>query len=194
MNMESIPINLIRQWHFCPRIPFYQETLNTHISRPIWVRQGNTYEKMQHHLMKRRNLSRFQLERGAVHTRVHLNNAGNLPFHGIADSIIETEDSVYIVEMKINLNPKHKGIRAQIAALAMLASRIFNKPSPHGFIVYGKKANVCIVDITDALKNQTLETAHTILNSLKMSIKPSSSASLAQCSHCEYLNYCNDRM
>ena len=191
-NQHSIPVNLIRQWHFCPRIPYYQELLGAHISRPVWVRQGNVYETMQRHLFRRRNLSRFNLQQGKLHTQLSLSHA-TYPFHGIADILIETQDAVYVVEIKLNLPVIRTGVMAQLTALSMLAGAQFGKKSTDAFILYGRKVSVKHLHITEDMQRQVCQTARNIANMLASGIKPDSTAQQHQCAQCEYLNYCNDR-
>lgn len=189
---QSIPVNLLRQWHFCPRIPYYQELLRTHIVRPPWVEQGNRYETAQRKLFQRRNLSRFGLERGVLHHQVSLSHADE-PFHGIADLLIETSQAIHVVEVKLNLRNLGAGIIAQLIALSILAEKQFDKPAADAFVLYGSRSQVKHLHIDANLKEQTRQVAHRILDTLTSGIKPDSPASAHQCAQCEYLNYCNDR-
>ncbi len=189
---ETIPVNLIRQWYFCNRIPFYQEMLGSNVTRPIWVDQGNSYELLQRKLFKRRNLSRFHLSEGILLYNYNLVSE-KLPFHGIADIIIQTKSEVHVVEVKLQLHEYHLGIQGQLAALSLLASEVFNKPATHAFLIYGKAAKIKHLTIDSRLKEKTINIASKILTSLKTGNKPKSSAQVNQCTLCEYINYCNDR-
>ncbi len=189
---NSIPVNLIRQWYFCTRIPFYQETLGTSVQRPQWVDQGASYELLQRKLFKRRNLSRFQLDSGNLLYNVTLSSK-NLPFHGIADIIIELAKEIYVVEIKLNLHKHFAGAEAQLTALSLLASEVFHKPTQHAFLLYGSSAQVKQIEITEDLKQNIMDIAHQITTSLEAGNKPHSSAQASRCTLCEYVNYCNDR-
>lgn len=189
---QSVPINLLRQWHFCPRIPYYQELLGTQITRPPWVKQGHDYEIAQHHLFRRRNLSRFGLDNGTMHTQVYLDHPDE-PFHGIADLVIETSEVVHVVEIKLRLDRVGAGIIAQLTALGILAEAHWNKPATDAFVVYGADAKVKHLNISDDLRRQARHTAQQIQTMLISAVKPASPAGEHQCAQCEYLNYCNDR-
>ena len=189
---NSIPINLLRQWYFCPRIPYYQELLGTQVVRPPWVRQGNEYEVLQQKLFRRRNLSRFGLSEGTLHTQVRMTGPGE-PFHGVADLVIETTQAVHVTEIKLNLEKVSKGVIAQLAALSILAEAEFGKPATDAFIVYGRKPQVRCVQIGSEMREKTRELAYRIQKILISGVKPDSPASEHQCAQCEYFNYCNDR-
>ena len=188
----SIPVNLLRQWYFCPRIPYYQELLGTQVVRPPWVKQGNEYETIQQKLFKRRNLSRFGLSEGTLHTQVHMNSSEE-PFHGIADLIIETAAYVYAVEVKLNIDKVGKGVVAQLVALSMLAEEHYQKSATDAFILYGRQSQVKCLSVDSDMRKEVRQTAYQIQDMLISGVKPSSPATEYQCAQCEYLNYCNDR-
>ena len=189
---NSVPVNLLRQWCFCPRVPYYQELLGTQIARPPWVAQGNKYEVVQQNLFKRRNLSRFGLSEGELRAQVQMANPKE-PFHGIADMVIRTAKAVHVVEIKLNLDKVGKGIVAQLAALSILAEAEFGKPATDAFVVFGRRSQVRHIQIDADLRSYTRRLARRIQDTLISGIKPSSPASERQCAQCEYLNYCNDR-
>ena len=189
---ESVPVNLIRQWYFCNRIPFYQEMLGSNVQRPVWVDQGELYELLQRKLFKRRNLSRFNLNEGKLSYNYNL-ASDKLPFHGIADIVIESEAEVHVVEIKLSNHEYHSGIEAQLTALSLLAGEVFDKPSDHAFVLYGDDAKVRHLEISRKTRECVLEVADRIIKSLSEGSKPPSSAQEKQCTLCEYINYCNDR-
>ena len=63
----SVPVNLIRQWCYCPRVVYYIELTNIPIHRPIWVKQGEDFHQLEEKLWQRRNLSRFDLKKGKTY-------------------------------------------------------------------------------------------------------------------------------
>ena len=189
---DSIPVNLIRQWYFCNRIPFYQEMLGSGIQRPVWVDQGYAYELIQRKLFKRRNLSRFNLSEGKLFYEFDL-DSDRLPFHGIADMLIESQDKVHVVEIKLSDHEYHSGAEAQLTALSLLAGEVFSKPADHAFLLYGDQARVKYLHINERMKERVMEVAFKIIKNLSEGSKPPSSAQENQCTLCDYINYCNDR-
>lgn len=63
-DRESLPVNLIRQWCYCPRKVYYFELTDFQVSYPAWVKQGEDFHKREEELWRRRNLSRFKLDQG----------------------------------------------------------------------------------------------------------------------------------
>ena len=190
MDAYSIPVSLLRQWCFCPRIVYYRELLQLRVLEPMWSIQGSEYHKRESELFKRRNLSRFNLSKGAKHHNVSIQDK-SLKLHGICDLIIETLDSVFVVEYKLG-NKVSTGHIIQVLGHALLAEKKYLKKANHAFILTGNN-KVKVITI-DSQKRKTLKLIiDNILKMLKNGCKPSSSATASQCGQCEYLNYCNDR-
>lgn len=190
--LYSVPVNLIRQWSYCPRVVYYMELMNVSFYRPIWVKQGEQFHEVEKKLWNRRNLSRFNLHTGKVHHNLMMKNL-ELGFHGIVDMAIETESAVYAVEFKLSAQSKTRGNQLQLSAYAMLLEKHFSKPSPVGFLV-GKGKDLYTISINGDKRKVVLETLNNIRQMLKKGIKPESSAGQAQCCNCEYINFCNDRL
>ncbi len=159
---------------------------------PEWVRQGEHFHQMEAILWQRRNLSRFHLREGKQHHSLSMYSAA-LGLHGIADMVVETDETVYAVEFKLAASNKKRGDVLQLVAYAMLAEDHFQKPGTVGFLVgSGKVLHTIIID---AEKRQQVATvAQAIRAMLVKGRKPESSASLGQCGACEYVNFCNDRL
>lgn len=196
MSMEvydgvSIPINLIREWCFCPRVVYYRELLNINVLKPLWVKQGeNAHDKIAH-LEKRRSFNRYGLDVATRHFNIAL-KSNQYNIHGIADWVLETSDSVYIVEYKLNPNPNSLGHKLQLIAYAMLAEEMYGKTSDISFLVSQKKSYE--ITVTEDLREKVVSTVANIKEMLISANKPHSSATDVQCIQCQYLNFCNDRL
>lgn len=196
MNMDtfdadlSIPINIIREWCFCPRVVYYRELLNLKTQKPLWVVQGEDFHNKVEHLEKRRSFKRYGLNTAVRHFNVNLKSS-KYHIHGIVDWVLETDSNVYIVEYKINPNPNSLGHKLQITAYALLAQEYFNKPCKVAFLTSDKKSYE--IEINNELVQRLYQTIDEISICLKSAIKPDTSASDHQCIQCQYLNFCNDR-
>ena len=188
----SIPVNLIRQWCYCPRVVYYMELTNVAIHRPAWVNQGEDFHQLEEKLWKRRNLSRFNLASGKTHHNLAMRNEG-LGLHGIADMAIETDEAVYAAEFKLSASNKKRGDILQLSAYAMLLEKHFAKPSSVGFLI-GKGKILHTVGIDTDKRKEVIEVANKIRRMLQRGVKPPSSATITQCCACEYVNFCNDRL
>jgi len=187
----SVPVNLIRQWCYCPRIVYYIELTDFPVVYPRWVKQGERFHERETALWRRRNLSRFDLERGKIHLDFDATSSRH-QIHGIADMVIETEDAVYPVEFKLANSFQKKGGILQLVSYGLIMEEAFQKKSPAGFLAEGEK-NILKIDFDDTLKAEVLSKVKQIKQMLSLGVKPDSSATIHQCVRCEYRNHCNDR-
>lgn len=189
--LSSIPVHLIRQWCYCPRIVYYIELTNYGVSYPVWVKQGEHFHSRQGTLWQRRNLSRFDLEAGKLHQNLEVSSV-RYGLHGVVDMVVETDDAVYPVEFKLDSSVKRRGAILQLAGYALIVEDHFRKRCPHGFLCEGEK-RLHRIDITPELREETLSKAEAIRKMMEVGVKPDSSATPCQCTNCEYTNHCNDR-
>ena len=190
-GLNSLPVNLIRQWSYCPRVVYYMELIKASFHRPGWLKQGTDFHQAEKKLWQRRNLSRFHLKTGKTHYNLSLRDPV-LGLHGIVDMAIETKTEVYPVEFKLSANKRKQGDQLQLVAYAMLLEKHFSKPSPVGFLS-GKGKALWTINIDADKRKSVRGVSANIRKMLKQGLKPPSSASYAQCCICEYVNFCNDR-
>lgn len=188
----SVPVNLVRQWCYCPRIPYYITLTDITPKYPSWVKQGEDFHRLEAKLWQRRNLSRFNLAEGQKHQNLEMQDE-QLGIHGIVDMAVETDDAVYGVEFKLSASNKKRGDQLQLVAYGMLLERHFFKPSPVGFLVGSGKV-LHAIDIDADKRRAALAVVAEIRQMLLKGMKPNSSATVAQCCTCEYINFCNDRL
>jgi len=188
----SLPVHLLRQHRFCPRIPWFQEVLEFRPPRPEWVRQGEKFDQQQQRLFSHRTMKRFALDQAEriFHDPV---SSDTLLMHGIVDCTLLTANAVYPVEIKLAGKRPRKGHTFQLAAYGMLLEEKYSKPVPRGFILMNQRGTTWPIEITQEIQNQVCQVRDIILEQLQNSGMPESSANHAQCIQCEYLNYCNDR-
>lgn len=190
-TLFDIPIYLIRQHLFCPRIPFFLEIQKRKPILPLWVTQGSYHHDKQKKLMNRRTLARFGLENADTFFDVPLSSE-EYNFHGIADAVIVDEKHVYPIEHKLHgKHPAYSQIM-QLVAYAILAEKKYKRPCTTGFILFENRGKTHSIQIDMEKRNKLLGILQIIRNNLE-GVLPSSSASMHQCSQCEFLTYCNDR-
>lgn len=192
MKLYSFPVSLIRQYCFCPRIPWYYEYMSLRPATPLWVKQGESHHVKQTMLNRRRNLSRYGLENGRLIHDVHLSDA-ELGIHGVCDAIIETQDEDYPLEFKLYGQEPTRGQIFQLVAYGILCHRQRARAVTKSFMLYGSKGKTYEVRITPKLIGEVLETVSAMREMIESGYLPASPATAAQCGQCEYLNFCNDR-
>ena len=188
----SLPISLIRQYCFCPRIPFFNEVLGVNPGDRLWQRQGVAYHERQRMLNRRRSLKRYGLQEGKMHHDVWL-ASNTLGCHGICDAIVETDVEVCPVEFKLNAVRPNRGELLQLAAYGIAAEERFGKPCNSMFLLCGQRGKVRHYVLDTNIRDSARKTIDNILKSFEISLLPESPATTAKCSQCEYLNFCGDR-
>jgi CRISPR-associated exonuclease Cas4 len=188
----SLPVHLLRQHLFCPRIPWYQEVLGLKPARPQWVRQGEEFHKKQREIFKHRSLKRFRLEQAEKRFDYPVASQ-RWKMHGIIDLALLTAQTAHAVEIKISGNKPTRGHRLQLAAYAVLLEETTGKDASKGFILLHHRGKTYPVTIDESLRQKLQTVRAQILKNLFDSGLPDSPATPAQCTQCEYLNHCNDR-
>jgi len=193
----SVPVSMVRQYCFCPRIPYYHLLSNVKPIYPSWVEQGTTYHKKQKKVFDRRTLIRFNLDDAKIYYDyfMELETEG---IHGNADMILVSKNEVFPVEFKMSenktkKNKPYRGQLLQLVAYGLLAEKHFNLKCKKGFLLFGKKGKTIPIEITDKLKQEVKKIVYSIQEMMTTQTFPDSAAKDTQCGLCEYLNFCNDR-
>ena len=137
---ESIPASLLRQFIFCPRIPYYNVLLNISEKKPIWMDQGLKFHNRLQLLLQRRSFKRFGLSNAQVSYNTSLYSK-SFNLHGFADCLLLSENEVVPLEFKIEGNKLRKAHILQLLAYGYMAQEQFQKKFVKGFIIYGEKSN-----------------------------------------------------
>lgn len=192
LNTYKLPIHLIRQYLFCPRVVYFLEVLNIPKVSPIWVKEGEVYHKKQAELFKRRTLVRFGLENAEFKSNINLSNE-ELKFYGICDGLIISDTHIYPVEIKLHGDKPTKAQKMQLIAYGILAEKKFAKTFDLGFVLYEKNAKTIPVMVNKEDKQEVIKKVDEIIDMILEAKLPYSSADDEKCTQCEFENYCNDR-
>ena len=189
--LYSLPVNLVRQWCFCPRVVYYRELVPSASYSPDWVRQGERFHERESTLWSRRNLSRFALAEGRVRLNVAAASKTHM-LHGVADMVIETIGSVHPVEFKLAESVQKRGGVLQLVAYGIILEDSLKKSCGFGFLTEGVN-KILKVEIDEPRKREVHAIANKIRAMLEKGVKPDTPATIHQCTGCEYRNHCNDR-
>lgn len=192
LNIYKLPIHLIRQYLFCPRVVYFLEVLNIPKVSPIWVKEGGAHHKKQAELFKRRTLSRFGLENAEFKSNVTLSR-DDLNFYGICDGLIVSQTHIYPVEIKLHGDKPTKAQRMQLIAYGILAEKKFAKAFDLAFVLYEKNGKTVPVKVSENDKQEVITKVNEIIKMILVGKLPYSSADDEKCTQCEFENYCNDR-
>ena len=191
MLPESVPVSLIRQYLFCPRIPWHMRA-GTPVASPLWVRQGVEHHQRQRRLTRPRKLKRLGLEDAERRFEVALESE-RLGLHGVVDLVLSTPGEVVPVEFKIQDAPPTRAIRLQLLAYGLLAEEAYNLPFERGLVIAGTRSRTYPVPGTDSLKEELFRYLASLRRDQASPVLPPSDAQENKCTQCEYLASCNDR-
>lgn len=194
MKLSSIPASLLRQYAFCPRIPYFQEVVRARPMEPLWVKQGRARHERETLLMKCRSLERFGFSDAEVRYEVDLASEG-LGLHGRADAIMIRPEEVSVIEFKLSHKQPTRGELLQLAAYGMIAEELEQKPLKKLFVVSSGNNRPRVVEIKEVahLRVAVKEAVAELHRLFDRETMPNSAASTHQCGQCEYLLFCNDR-
>ncbi len=188
-----IPINLVRQYKFCPRIVYYNLLTNI---KPIYPRQvslGEDYHTLQNEMLKSRKFKKFHIEYEEILSDKYFENE-DLNICGKIDLAFLIKDEVIPCEFKhIAKKPSYSHI-LQLVGYGILLEKEYQKSFKTAFIIYSNNMKFYKIEITPKHKKYFFEIIRSIEKIVKNDILPNSSADEAKCSQCEYLNYCDDRI
>lgn len=192
LNTYKLPIHLIRQYIFCPRVVYFLEVLNIPKVSPVWVKEGENHHKKQAELFKRRTLSRFHLENALFKSNINLSYE-DFNFYGICDGLIISDKNIYPVEIKLHGTKPTKAQKMQLIAYGILAEKIYEKDFNLGFILFEKNAKTIPIEVDEKQKKELIVLVEKIIEMIKKEKLPYSDATEEKCTQCEFENYCNDR-
>ena len=123
----------LKQFAYCPRIPYYQHVMGFHGKSTFKMEQGKSAQAAIESLEKRRRLREYGLSEGKRHFGVSLFSR-TLDISGKLDLLIETETACFPVDFKYTTGSPHQNHQLQLAGYALLVAEHFHKPVPAGFI------------------------------------------------------------
>lgn len=181
----------LKQFAYCPRIPFYQHAMGFHGKATFKMEQGKTAQAAVESLEKRRRLREYGLSEGKRHFGVSLFSP-SLGISGKLDLLIETESACFPVDFKYTTGRPHRNHQFQLAGYALLAAQHFKKPVPAGFIFITTDDVVFRFPMTEILLADARSVLATMQHSIEGEIFPEPTPVRARCADCEYRNFCGD--
>ena len=162
--------------------------MQLHPPRPKWVEAGASMHQKVEQLLKRRDLTKLTSGRS-------YRLSPDTPFHGICDAVLELEDGTYIpLEIKSGHASPHTGEIIQLCAYAVLLEQLHGGRIDIGFILYEDKSKHKEILFTDDVRRKLDLCVEAILRDATKALVPQTSASDAQCTQCEFMNFCADRL
>lgn len=181
----------LKQWAYCPRIPYYHHVMPVGIARTFKMERGRDVEAAVQAMEKRRGLRRYGLERGERRFGVWFRSDA-LGLSGKLDLLIITEDACYPVDFKDTEGGVRYNHRVQLAAYAMLAEENLVRPVPIAFVYLVPSKQLVAVSVGAKEREEVARMVVQMRRVIQQEEMPEPTPVRARCVACEFHNYCAD--
>lgn len=198
MNLErhraqqfELTVTDLKQWAYCPRIPYYHHVMPVEIARTYKMQRGRDVEAAVEAMEKRRGFRRYGLERGERRFGVWLHSAA-LELSGKLDLLIITEDACYPVDFKDTEGGVRYNHSVQLAAYALLVEENLARPVPIAFVYLVPSRQLVTVPVGAKEREEVTRASAEMRRVIEQEKMPGPTPVRARCVACEFRNYCAD--
>lgn len=183
----------LRQWHYCPRVVFFERCTPVRRRETILMMHGR--EKHQTELVKerRRTLSRYDLAEGERRYDVRLTNSA-LGLNGELDLLIVNGQEAYPVEFKHTHRSPDPGHKLQLCAYALLVEAELGLTCTYGYWHSSRTRQTHTVPIDTRLRRRTLQAIAEVRAFIELERCPPPTSQTVKCLECELRNFCGDTL
>jgi CRISPR-associated exonuclease Cas4 len=181
----------LKQWAYCPRIPFYHHVLPVRPAPTYKMQRGRNIQGVIEALERRRGFRAYGLREGERRFGVWLHSA-TLGLSGKIDLLIVTPHACYPVDFKDTEGGARKNHRLQLAGYALLTEEAFHRPAPEAFIYLVPENEMVRVELTDDDRNGVRAALSAMRRMVLREELPEPTAVRRRCEVCEFQNYCAD--
>ncbi len=193
--MAAVAVDLtatdLKQWAYCPRIPFYHHVLPVRPASTYKMSRGKDVQAAVEALERRRGFRAYGMREGERHFGLWLHSA-RLGLSGKLDLLIVTADACYPVDFKDTAGGPRRNHRLQLAAYALLAEEAFQQPAPDGFIYLVPEKRVVSVGLVEADRDEVRNALVEMRRMIEREELPAPTTLRTRCLACEFQNYCGD--
>jgi CRISPR-associated exonuclease Cas4 len=198
MNLEhhrarefELTVTDLKQWVYCPRIPYYHHVMPVEIARTYKMQRGRDVEAAVEAMEKRRGFRRYGLERGQRRFGVWLHSAA-VGLSGKLDLLIITEDACYPVDFKDTEGGVRHNHRIQLAAYSLLVEENLALPVPIAFVYLVPSRELVTVPVGVKEREAVTRAVVEMRQVIEQEKMPGPTPIRARCTACEFRNYCAD--
>ncbi|HAM57139.1 MAG TPA: CRISPR-associated protein Cas4 [Candidatus Rokubacteria bacterium] len=181
----------LKQWAYCPRIPFYRYVLPVRPTPTYKMRRGKDVQAAVEALERRRGFRAYGMREGERRFGLWL-QSDRLGLSGKLDLLILTPEACYPVDFKDTEGGPRRNHRLQVAAYALLAEEAFARPAPDGFIYLVPEKRVVSLALTEADRNGVRSAIVELRRMMEREELPPPTSLRSRCEVCEFRNYCGD--
>lgn len=181
----------LKQWAYCPRIPFYRYVLPVRPAPTYKMQRGKHIQAAVEALERRRGFRAYGMRAGERRFGLWLHSE-RLGLSGKLDLLILTPDACYPVDFKDTEGGPRRNHRLQLAAYALLAEEAFERPAPDGFIYLVPEKRVVGLELGEADRHEVREAIREMRRMIRQEELPPPTTVRRRCPGCEFRNYCRD--
>jgi CRISPR-associated exonuclease Cas4 len=181
----------LKQWAYCPRIPFYRYVLPVRPAPTYKMQRGKDIQAAVEALERRRGFRPYGKRDGERRFGLWLHSE-RLGISGKLDLLILTADACYPVDFKDTEGGPRRNHRLQLAAYALLAEEAFERPAPDGFIYLVPEKRVVGLELSEADREEVRVAIREMRRMIQREELPAPTTVRARCAACEFRNYCRD--
>ena len=131
--MLELTVTDIKQWAYCPRIPYYRHVMPVDFARTWKMERGRDIEAAVQAMEKRRGFRRYGLDHGERRFGVWLHSS-RLGVAGKLDLLIVTDRAAFPVDFKDTEGGVRYNHRVQLAAYALIVEENLALTVPAAFV------------------------------------------------------------
>lgn len=189
--MIELRVTDLKQFAYCPRIPFYQYVMPVEKKTTFKMEEGKRAEVAIDRLEKRRSLREYRLAEGSRHFHLWLRSE-RLGLTGKLDLLVESPQGLFPIDFKYTTGRPQKNHLMQLCGYALLVEEAYQREVTQGFIYLIPKEEVVVLELTPAHKEETRQLLDEMRTMIQTELMPEPTAVRGRCEECEYRNYCGD--
>jgi CRISPR-associated exonuclease Cas4 len=191
MERPLIEVTDIKQFTYCPRIPFYRYCLPA--IRPVTygMEAGIRQHQGEQAHEERRTLHAYGIVSGERVFSVALRSE-RLRLVGRLDMVVRRDDEAVVVDYKLSPGRAGRHFQLQLAAYAMLIEEAWGLPVRRAFLYHLPDRKAEEVVMSAALRHGVERAVSAIYQIVDDERIPPPPPSRGQCVSCEFRRFCND--
>ena len=188
----------LKQFAYCPRIPYYHYCLPEVRPTTYKMDAGIRAQDRAEELERRRSLRAYGLTEGERHFNVSI-ASGQLGVSGQIDLVIRHtvngEERLIPVDYKLSRREPGRHFKLQLACYALLLEEAWQLPVEEGFLYLIPARKAVRVPVTTRLRNDVRRQLAEIRELVLAERMPAVSArQRSRCVDCEFRRFCNDML
>lgn len=183
----------LRQWHYCPRVVFFERCTPVRRRETVLMSHGRERHTEELRKERRRTLSRYDLAEGERRYDLRLTNTA-LGLTGELDLLVVCGAQAHPVEFKHSPRPPDPGHKLQLCAYGLLVEAELGLHCPHGLWHSSRTRQTHTVVFDTRLRNRTLRAIAEVRAFIQAERCPAPTGQRAKCLECELRNFCRDTL